>query len=337
MLLKQRREAGITKRWGWRAAVMAAVGALFTSGCARSTVTTTVKADGSWTRTVAFHGPSTDKQGFGPGTKLEDVFAMPSGGPWTVTKDKKEDEIVYTATRQLHAGDIQKQDMAIKEKINGQNGIVMINEADVKETSPGVFTYREVLHWQGPKPKDLVDKDQLQLVKSALPPELATDANVAKTTEAISRTMGLLLLGPPDPLITHLFSEIMMNPDLAEHQLSVRMQEPVDKILVEQYGDKLTLAQRQAFLKKLASDIFTSSQSKLNAKTKPDPANNSLDDMNFVALTFNVKLPGKILSTNGEVDRLSNEAFWGVYPEAAAYGDIVLTASCQTTPKTAQR
>ena len=46
-------------------------------------------------------------------------------------------------------------------------------------------------------------------------------------------------------------------------------------------------------------------------------------------LTFSVQMPGKIISSNGEVNHSTHTTFWGLYPETAAMGDIVLTATCQ--------
>jgi hypothetical protein len=39
-----------------------------------------------------------------------------------------------------------------------------------------------------------------------------------------------------------------------------------------------------------------------------------------------VKAPGRVVSSNGEVDELTGEVFWGLFSEAAAFKDVVLTA-----------
>jgi hypothetical protein len=97
--------------------------------------------------------------------------------------------------------------------------------------------------------------------------------------------------------------------------------------LESEYGDKMTLQQRQSTVKKLVESVFKSTTEKTNVDpTKgPDKENSSL-----TALTFSVKMPGKIISTNGDLDKLTNEIYWGMYPEAASIGqEIVLTATCQ--------
>jgi hypothetical protein len=45
-----------------------------------------------------------------------------------------------------------------------------------------------------------------------------------------------------------------------------------------------------------------------------------------------VKLPGKVTETNGELDPDTNEVVWPLYPEAAAMGDVTLTATTDVSP-----
>jgi hypothetical protein len=41
---------------------------------------------------------------------------------------------------------------------------------------------------------------------------------------------------------------------------------------------------------------------------------------------FIVKTPGRIVSSNGEIDELSGEVFWALFDAAASGQDIVMTA-----------
>ena len=41
---------------------------------------------------------------------------------------------------------------------------------------------------------------------------------------------------------------------------------------------------------------------------------------------FIVKTPGRIVSSNGEVDDLSGEVFWALFDAAASVQDVVMTA-----------
>ncbi len=46
----------------------------------------------------------------------------------------------------------------------------------------------------------------------------------------------------------------------------------------------------------------------------------------LVPLMFIVKTPGRVVSSNGEVDELTGEVFWALFEEAAAFKDVVLSA-----------
>jgi hypothetical protein len=311
------------------------------TGCARAKITTDIKADGSWTRTVQFHAPNPGANApAGPNLapKLEDTFAIPSGGPWTTKKDQTDEEVSVTVERSHKLGDTQKQDVAVKGKGKGENTLLLVNQASVQETEPGKLTYREVLHWQGPLPKDTEkpDAEMLADLKNALPPALATEANVNEIGKAMNREFLLALFGPPDPMISHLLSQIVMQPDLAEREITRRMGSPMDRILTAKFGNAMSLQERRRTIVKLFSGVFKTTQSKFKSKTNPDPNKPANEESSsLVSLTFNVKLPGKIVSTNGQTDEFTNEVYWGVYPEAAALGDIVLTATCEAPKKTA--
>ncbi len=48
---------------------------------------------------------------------------------------------------------------------------------------------------------------------------------------------------------------------------------------------------------------------------------------------FIVKMPGRVVSSNGEVDDLSGEVYWALFPEAASLKNLVLTATCELAQK----
>lgn len=310
-----------------KSAAAIAMAAAALAGCARATVGSDVKPNGTWTRTVELHGPPPDKTGgLMPAAKIEDSFIIP-GAPWTVTKETKDDGLLVTCKRSMQAGETLKRDVVCRTKSDGKYVEAAVNECSVKETSPGVYTYREVIHWVGPKPKTMVDMDAVKTLKTALPPALATDASVQRLADRVAREFVLTLMGPPDPLFTSILSQIMMNPDLALRKLSARIGDGLDKALVAEYGDKMTPDQRKSTIQKLVASAFKSTANKANVDPTKGP---DKDNAAGTALTFSVRLPGKILSTNGEIDKLTNEVYWGMYPEAAALGqDIVLTATCQ--------
>ena len=45
---------------------------------------------------------------------------------------------------------------------------------------------------------------------------------------------------------------------------------------------------------------------------------------------FIFKSPGKLISTNGEVDEFAAEIYWALFPEAASLQPVTLTAIVQT-------
>jgi hypothetical protein len=317
------------------AALISIVSLTYLSGCSRATVSSEIKPNGDWIRTVELHGPPPDKSGgLLPQGKLEDSFAVP-GPPWTVTRETKDDGLVVTCKRSMKAGETANHDVVCRAKADGKVVDVCVNSCLVKETAPGVYTYTETIHWIGPKPKDLIDAGFDKVLKSALPATVATDASVKHLSEKFSREFLLTLMGPPDPLFTSIMSQIMMNPDLAMRKLSARMGEGLDQALKDEYGDRMTAEQRHGTIKKLVDVAFKSTSDKTNVDPTKGP---DKDTGSMSALTFAVKMPGKITSSNGLIDKLTNEVYWGMYPEAAAMGeDIVLTATCQANEKLAAR
>ena len=316
--------------------------AFLLSGCARATISNEIKQDGSWTRTLAFHGTVADPNSFNPAVAPEDVFAIPvAGGPWKIKREVDNDkhEVTITADRTLQPGQVIKEDIQVKSKNKVKPTGYMVNEATVRAAGPGKWEYRETLHWHGTIPADLDEQnpDITASVKKSLPAALATDANVKKLSGMISHEFMKTLFGPPDPFFTHIFSEIMFQPDFAVHRLSMRMGGSVQNALITQFGDKLTAEQRTQITGKLLASAFDVTKDKMKSKSDPAAAagGKAADDSAAVALTYRIKLPGKVVSTNGELDPYTNEVYWALFPEAAAYGDVTLTAVCDTNQKAA--
>ena len=44
---------------------------------------------------------------------------------------------------------------------------------------------------------------------------------------------------------------------------------------------------------------------------------------------FVLRTPGRVVSSNGEVDEFTGEVYWALFPEGAALKDITLTAVCE--------
>ncbi len=304
------------------------LGSIF--GCGRVSTLTDVHADGSLTRTIKFHGQAPDeKNGVSIGPKLEDTFIIPSGAPWKVTRAKEKDELIVTATRDVPKGETLKQDLVIRGKIKGNPGRLVVNELAVRQVAPGRLEYREVLHYQGDRPKEMdqAAPELTSILKSTLPANLAAEAEQSDLTRNLIREIWRTLFGPGDPLI----SQLMMHPDLAERRLKMRLAAAVDKTLQQKFGNRMTLEQRQAVTRKLVATAAAKTSTMGKDKSKagpPEPGGN--DDGGLQAIFISVRLPGKVVATNGERDESTGEVFWALYSLAPALEDVVLTATCET-------
>ena len=309
------------KAW---AAAMAAPALLAGAGCGRMAASTVVRADGSVTRTLKFSAGKQDTSGgldFRP--KLEDMFVLPSGPGWQVDRPASEAEAVYRATRTFKVGETVEPDIVLKAGQSAPGGRTVVGGVSVKRLSPGVFEYRETLHWVGARPKELtsIDPDILATVRAALPASLATDENVRQVSRGLFTEFWRMLFGPSDPLLT----TALLHPDLAERRIMKRLRSAADDVALRTLGDRMTPEQRRAFVNKVAARA--AEMAALPSK-KPSQASESPSD-NGAGLTpvfYSVTLPGKITATNGEVD--GNEVYWAFYSMAAAPGDVVLTATC---------
>lgn len=311
------------------AAVMIGLGG---SGCARMTATTEIKPDGSWTRTGTFRGaPTTSKPGamaFTP--KIRDVFALPEGKDWKTSVKRESEEVIYTAVREMAKGESLKDDVVLKAKGVPRQ---IDNEVSVREISPGRIEYRETLHWRGEKIKELeAGEPQLEAqVRKALPAGVPGDPEIKSLSVGMMREFWLMLFGPSDPLI----SSLAMHPDLIERKIRFRFGKAVSQAVAAKLGDKLTFDQRTALVRKIVDSMMdkvplgkqTESMNGGGLGGALGPA--GVENMNFVAMLFVAKMPGRIISTNGEADESTGEVYWAFYSPAVAVGDLTMTAVCE--------
>jgi hypothetical protein len=294
------------------------VAAVLSNACARARVTTTIKPDGSWTRSVSLIGQEKKEGQMTP--TLEDTFVIPSGVGWKSSEEKKSDERTLTLERVLATGASIEGDVSVKAAAASKPN--MVNQATVARIGSNRFEYRETLRWKG-DPAKVVDKikaEDLAKLKANLPAALATDANARALAEKTAELSVPLLFGPGDPLLAMGF----LHPDLAVRRASQRVGALLVKALEEQFGDKLTPAQRREVAMKMIQETFSSATV---TPKPPDPSSGpSTNSSGFVPLIFIVKAPRRVLSSNGEVDELTGEVFWGLFSEAAAFKDVVLTA-----------
>lgn len=302
---------------------------LLGSACSRARVTTEIKADGSWNRTLLLTGQP-KKEGMQMGPTLEDAFAVPSGAAWKTSKETKDESLSITLTRTLRSGAPLSDDVQIKDDDPAK--MKFSNQVTVKPLGGNRFEYREVLKWTGapakdgftdPKPQELAD------LKAALPKALATDENAKALARKTAEIAIPMIFGPGDPLL----AIGLMHPDLAERKLSQRIGGVLLQALEQQFGNQMTPEQRRD----VARSLLRRSLSNVNSSAKPsDPmagppaeGEKKKGGGGLTPLMFIVRCPGKVGSSNGEVDQLTGEAYWALFPEAVALRDITMTAVCE--------
>lgn len=294
-------------------------------GCSRVSVTTTVNADGSWSRRNEF---TQSKSNPGSSGQLADTFVLPVGAGWKLSKSVTKDEVKCLATLHLNGPAQCERDVSVRRKNLGP--VLVTNSAVVRQVSPGVWEYRETLHWAGPKPKELTDPpaDVIKAIKTALPAALATDSAARALVPRLIQGVWSAIFGPGQSILP----TMLLQPDAAEHMLRQRTGAGIDRALGETFGSRISQAERRVTVARLVGAI--AEQTKGQSSSGGAKTSESTDGTDLPSLTFTLKPPGRIIRSNGEVDEYSNEIWWSLYPEAAALGDVVMTATWQTTPKT---
>jgi len=251
---------------------------------------------------------------------LEETFAIPAGNGWRLSEEAKGNVRSLTLERLLPAGATLEGDVSIKSSEPGKPRLV--NRVAVTAAGTHQLQYRETLHWTGPPRKLLgeIRPEDLARLKSHLPQALATDANARALVDRAAELSIPVLFGPGEPLL----AVGLLHPDLALYRANQRLGLVLVKALEEQFGDKMQPAERREVVRQLIQDAFTSdklSQPDPTAATKAQAGDSALTPLLFI-----VKPPGKVISTNGEVDEFSGDIFWGLFEDAALYQDVVLTA-----------
>ncbi len=259
-------------------------------------------------------------------------------------------EVIVTAVREMKLNETLTGDITAKTGGSAVSSTV-VNEVSVHEIAPGKYQYRETFHWKGPIPKTLLTTppEMIAVFKKALPRELATDVNVQDLSRIAFRASMRSLFGPGELLIG-VFTQFLSQPEIAERRLMRGLGRSIYDSLQKKFGDKLTVEQRLDIARKSIHSFVTSSTNNngpfpsgnnpgINNPGANKQGENKPDDpmSNLAAMTVIVKLPGKVTETNGETDEFSGEVYWSLYPQAAAFGDVSLTATCDTTKQAASR
>lgn len=331
---------------------------IMTSGCGRMQVANEVRLDGSFTRSLMFKEPVPEAAGeagdspaaamMGSG-KPEDYLILPTGPEWKTTRTKRGDEVLVTVSRTVAPGAVLKDDIGIRKypKENNPTGeappadpqtpkpdpnvTVLSNAVRVRELPGNKLEYEEVIRWRGELPKDLSSPDDAVLndLKKTLPTNLATDEKaVQRVASDIQISIWRMMFGPGEPLLPLLLA----NPDVAEYKLKGRLRRTLDQSLEEHFGNRLTPQQRIALVAQLADKAGDASIDKTEEASANPPGAGSEDTNGMgapISLFLRLKMPGKVLSTNGEIDPYTGEVLWSMYSWAAGVGEVTLSAVCE--------
>ncbi len=326
--------------------------AMSISGCARERVSVTVGAHGTWTRSAVYvvqvnkitSGTSTT-----PAGQVGDTFVLPSGVLWKMSTQTSKDERLTTAERTLPLGEAVRNDIAVRGSsaavpgpnappqpaesasaptgTSGQLQTLTTNSAVVKQPRAGRYVYSETIHWIGKMPDGLhrFEEKQTALVRSALPSALATNENVKFVADSFIREFDLALIGPPRPLVNRL-PLLMSAPEVFERLVRQRISKGIVGALKQRFGEKLTTPQLQEIAATLVQRVTDDLRISGPSQAEQPPGVDSNKNSSGASIFITVKLPGEIVETNGVADKFSGVVTWSFYPEAAALGDVTLTA-----------
>jgi hypothetical protein len=315
-----------------RAALSAALFALLATGCAQIGGSTEVKADGGFTRTLIFTGDKpkgpkdTGEMSFSP--TIDQLVIVPRMPGWDVKKAYKDSKITITASKSFGPGEASVNDLLVKSDPK-KNESSLANTVSVTKRPDGKLEYKEVIRWVGPADTSSTDSKKIveELAKSLPEGKSGDTAAINATATRLQKDVVHLLLGPGEPLL----GMMMTHPLYAEFKLKKALGVSVRKALEEGFGDKLTEEERSATVQKMMATVGSEilDSAKPTPPGTPSEAGESKKSGSLVAILLKVKLPGKVVETNGELDTESGEVVWPFYSESATAGEITLSAVCE--------
>src|SRR5579872_1335622 len=349
-------------RYGLAAAGAVLLCAAAAIGCARERITVTVDGKGSWTRKTAYI-VSDDEAALGgarkapavtPEAAVRNSFILPTGAGWTFKSEATKDERRVIATRTQPLDQAITDDIVVKESAKpalpdagpapnqgarlvrqGGAGVrpdapakaLTSNSATVKQLGPGRYLYTETVHWTGEMPQAIgkLNAKEAEVVRAALPAGSADDETVRIVSEAFGREFDLAMIGPPSPMI-HRVPMLMSSPETFARLASQRIGASLSVSLKSKLGGKLTDRQRGELVARLIQGMLEQVRADGPGQAGSEPSADNNKNSSGTSIFIIVKLPGRIVSTNGTPDPFTGEVAWSFYPEAAAYGDLTLMA-----------
>src|SRR5205823_1049612 len=111
----------------------------------------------------------------------------------------------------------------------------------------------------------------------------------------------------------------------------------------DSFGVRMSREQRHQTAIRLARQIATDTSAESGKSEKmggtagktpgTDQMTESFGGMTPAAITLVVKMPGRVVETNGIVDDLTGEVYWTLYPQAALERDVTLRAVFESKPR----
>lgn len=292
---------------------------LFAVGCSRTASESEINADGTWKRTLRL---SVSKGMDDKPLKIENVFKPPVGANWKVSQKTEKDTLTLTATGDFKVGAPAFTDISIKDK----QGTKLVNSVQVHEIAPGRIEYIETFTWTG-KADNTSGEATASLggeIRKYVPTSVDPET-VKKMSNEVTRGVWRAMFGPGDPLLLH----VMSNPEYATKKLTQRLGPIMEQTFVKYTDDLMTAEQRTAAIKGMMKSMNQGDLLKTPNKENP-PSEDGGGDL--VPMYVNVKVPGKIVETDGEVDVINGEVFWALFPEAAQFGPVTVRVVCDVNP-----
>jgi hypothetical protein len=253
--------------------------------------------------------------------KWSDIFAMP-GADWSKSEEIKEGEKITTLKRSFKAGEGPVTDIIIREKETTK----LKNFVVVRKLEGNRLEYYEKIIFLAPNEQKQQKElgDYIAQMKKIMPTGVATEDDYKAMAKKSSTALIRILVGPED----HLMGTLILNPDGAARRLRSKLGVIENKVLTEQLGTKMTQEQRDDVIKKMLA-TFDKETMMGNSKPSASPDQSSQSQADFVGMSVAVKLPGKIIETNGEIDGYTGEVFWDFASNSAESDVLELRAICQ--------
>lgn len=303
--------------------VLLTVAAIALTGCMRANTETTISDNGAWTRTVKFVIPKEDMMGK-PAT-FDAVVDLPKGPEWQTNQVTEKENLVFTGTRKANLGETITDDLRIKQKEKP----ALSNTVTVRDLGNGRFEYIETITYIGEKTTGMKgSRDELHgMLRESLGDVKITEDQLTAITDAAMVDLWRIIFGPTRPLMPTL----AMHPDLGERELRRAFGKTMDAQFERQLSTQMDKDARLRAIRTLMTKM-DSEKIMGPAREETEASGGEGGNDGLISMTTVVKLPGRIIEANGEIDEVSGEVFWAFYSESPIIGPLVLRAVCEVKP-----